>query len=364
VSPHLSSSPVTKTLIICACLVIIVAGIKAASAILVPFLLAVFIAIIITPIYFSLQRAGLNPAITLLLMITVVVILGVLSVWVGQRSVRKFLENEQGYQSQYVAQTDELRDWLKQWGMMKPDQSLSSLLDADVVMDYFMKAAGTIRGLLSQGTLILIVVIFILLEAAAMPDKIRALPGLSEDTWNRITQIVNDTRRYITLKTVTSALTGILIWLLLVVLGVDSAEFLGLLAFVLNFVPSIGSIVAGIPGVLLAFIQHGPVTAIIATVGYLVVNFGVSNGLEPRIMGRGLGLSPLVIIISMFFFGWVLGPIGMLLSVPLAMTVKIALEADDETRWIALLMASGSRVRAAQRKKQSKDDRKLKAAKR
>jgi len=361
-STQLNSSPITKTLIICASLVVIVAGMKAASAILVPFLLAVFIAIIVTPIYFSLQRAGLNSAVSLLSMITVVIVLGVLTVWIGQRSVRSFLANERAYQSQYMVQTEQLQNWLEEWGMMEPDQSLGDLIDARVVMGYFGRAAGTISGLLSQGTLILIVVIFILLEAAALPDKIRALPGLSDDAWNRMTQIVNDTRRYITLKTVTSALTGILVWLMLVMLRVDSAEFLGLLAFVLNFVPTIGSIIAGIPGVLLAFILHGPVPALIATVGYLAVNFGVSNGLEPRIMGRGLGLSPLVIIISMFFWGWVLGPIGMLLSVPLAMTGKIALESDEETRWIALLMASGSRVRAAQRREQSREKRKLKRA--
>ena len=258
-STQLNSSPITKTLIICASLVVIVAGMKAASAILVPFLLAVFIAIIVTPIYFSLQRAGLNSAVSLLSMITVVIVLGVLTVWIGQRSVRSFLANERAYQSQYMVQTEQLQNWLEEWGMMEPDQSLGDLIDARVVMGYFGRAAGTISGLLSQGTLILIVVIFILLEAAALPDKIRALPGLSDDAWNRMTQIVNDTRRYITLKTVTSALTGILVWLMLVMLRVDSAEFLGLLAFVLNFVPTIGSIIAGIPGVLLAFILHGPV---------------------------------------------------------------------------------------------------------
>ncbi len=358
------NSPITKTLIICASLVVIVAGMKAASAILVPFLLAAFITIIVTPIYFSLQRIGLNPAVTLLAMITVVVVLGVVSVWIGQRSVRSFLQNEAGYQSQYAAQMTQLNQWLRDWGMVEPEQSVGDLIDARVVVGYFGTAAETIRDLLSQGTLILIVVIFILLEATTMPDKIRGLPGLSEDAWNRMTLIVDNIRHYITLKTATSALTGILVWLMLVILRVDAAEFLGVLAFVLNFVPTIGSIVAGIPGVLLAFILHGPLAAAIALVGYMAVNFGVSNGLEPRIMGRGLGLSPLVIILSMFFWGWVLGPVGMLLSVPLAMTAKIALEADEETRWIAMLMASGSRVRAARRRQQSGPRRKAKDAKR
>ncbi len=352
-----SSSPITKTLIVCASLVIIVAGMKAAAAILVPFLLAVFIAIIVTPIYFTLQRIGLNPAVSLLVMITAVILIGGVGILITMASIDDFQENRRKYPDQYSAQMEQVETWLRQWRLMEENQTFGNLIDGQVVMGYLARVAGTIRDLLGQGTLILIVVIFILLEAATMPDKIRAIPGLSDDNWQRMTQIVGDTRRYITLKTVTSAVTGVLIWLLLKVLRVDSAEFLGLLAFVLNFVPAIGSIIAGIPGVLLAFVLHGPITAVIATVGYLAVNFGVSNGLEPKIMGRGLGLSPLVIIIAMFFWGWVLGPIGMLLSVPLAMTAKIALESDEETRWIALLMGSGSRVRAAQRGKQEKKKR-------
>ena len=106
------------------------------------------------------------------------------------------------------------------------------------------------------------------------------------------------------------------------------------------------------------FRTQGPTQSVIAAAGYLAVNFGVSNGLEPRVMGRGLGLSPLVIIISMFFWGWVLGPVGMLLSVPLAMTAKIALESDEETRWIAMLMASGSGIRANQRREHGQRKRK------
>ena len=117
---------------------------------------------------------------------------------------------------------------------------------------------------------------------------------------------------------------------------------MGLLAFMLNYVPNIGSVIAAVPGVLLAFIEFGPGHATITAIGYIAINVGVGNVLEPRVMGRGLGLSPLVILVSLIFWGWILGPIGMLLSVPLTMTTKIAMESGDETKWIALLMGSGS----------------------
>jgi len=112
-------------------------------------------------------------------------------------------------------------------------------------------------------------------------------------------------------------------------------------AFFLNFVPTIGSIVAAAPPIFLALVQHGGVSASILAVGYVILNVGVSNGLEPRFMGRGLGLSPLVVVLSMIVWGWVLGPIGMFLSVPLTTAVKISLQANEETRWIAVLLGGG-----------------------
>jgi predicted PurR-regulated permease PerM len=123
--------------------------------------------------------------------------------------------------------------------------------------------------------------------------------------------------------------------------GIDYPILLGLLAFMLNYVPNIGSIISAILGILLAFIEFGPGRATVAAIGYIAINVVIGNVLEPRIIGRGLGLSPLVILISLIFWGWILGPVGMLLSVPLTMTAKIAMESGEETTWIALLMGSG-----------------------
>ncbi|MEC8428670.1 MAG: AI-2E family transporter, partial [Pseudomonadota bacterium] len=134
---------------------------------------------------------------------------------------------------------------------------------------------------------------------------------------------------------------GVLVLLWLLFLGVDYPVLWAMLAFMLNFVPNLGSILAAIPAVLLALVQLGPFEAIWVAVGYVVVNTVVGNVLEPRIMGRGLDLSTLVVFVSLVFWGWVLGPVGMLLSVPLTMTVKIALENFKDTEWIAVMLGSG-----------------------
>ena len=128
-------------------------------------------------------------------------------------------------------------------------------------------------------------------------------------------------------------------------LGVDNALFMGLIAFFLNFVPAFGSFIAAIPGVLLAFVLLGPGAAALAVLGYVVVNVAVSYVVEPRIMGRHLGLSPLIAVVSLLFWGWLLGPVGMLLSVPLTMALKIWLENQETTRPLAILLGPSPRQR-------------------
>jgi predicted PurR-regulated permease PerM len=140
------------------------------------------------------------------------------------------------------------------------------------------------------------------------------------------------------LKTIFSLATGVAIWIWLAIIGVDFALLWGLVAFLLNYVPSIGSIIAAIPAILLALIQLGVGPAVLAGLGYVVVNVVFGSILEPRFMGRGLGLSTLVVFLSLVFWGWILGPVGMVLSVPLTMIVKIAMESNEDTRWIAVML--------------------------
>ena len=146
--------------------------------------------------------------------------------------------------------------------------------------------------------------------------------------------------RYLALKTMFSLLTGVVIWIWLAILGVDFSLLWGLVAFLLNFVPNIGSIIAAIPAVLMALIQLGMGSALLTSLGYVVVNVVVGSIIEPKFMGRGLGLSTLVVFLSLVFWGWVLGPVGMVLSVPLTMILKIALESNEDTRWVAILLGS------------------------
>ncbi len=210
--------------------------------------------------------------------------------------------------------------------------------DAIALMKRLLAELG---GIFSSALLILITVIFILLEASRLPDKLRAAFGKTDDdTRDHIGEIVNNIRRYMLIKTGTSMLTGGLIAAFLTAYDIRYALLWGLLAFLFNYVPNIGSIIASAPAIALALVERGMTPAIVVAIAYLAVNCLISYGIEPRFMGRGLGLSTLVVFLSLLFWGWVLGPIGMLLSAPLTMIMKIILANHEDTRWIALMLGS------------------------
>ncbi|MBW1609133.1 MAG: AI-2E family transporter, partial [Deltaproteobacteria bacterium] len=214
----------------------------------------------------------------------------------------------------------------------------TGLLNPGAAMKLIATGLNSLGKVLANGVLILMTVIFMLIEASSLPVKLRTILGDTEDVLTNFDTFINNVKHYMAIKTVVSLATGIVIAVWLTVIGVDFPVLWGLLAFFLNYVPNIGSIIAAIPAVLLAILQLGVVQALTAAAGYVVVNMVMGSVIEPRFMGRGLGLSTLVVFLSLIFWGWVLGPVGMLLSVPLTMTAKIALDAREETRWLAILL--------------------------
>jgi predicted PurR-regulated permease PerM len=186
--------------------------------------------------------------------------------------------------------------------------------------------------------LILLTVVFILLEASSFPVKLRAVLGHPEQVFPQFTSFVVDIERYMVIKTLISLATGILMGIWLTILGVDFPILWGFLAFLLNYVPSVGSTIAAIPAVLLALIQLGIGSAGMAIAGYMVVNFILDGVVSTRLMGQRLGLSTLVVFLSLVFWGSLLGPVGMVLCIPLTMTLKFACENNKGTQWIAVLL--------------------------
>ena len=337
-------SRVLRIMLAAACFVVIIAGMRAAAGIMVPFLVAIFIAIICTPPLFWMQNKGVPKLAAISLIVLVLISIGYwLVVFVGA-SVADFTASLTMYQRQIIEESATVIQWLRGRGIVISEEMIHEYLDPTVAMQLAARVLTAISAVLTNAFLIFITVLFILLEASGMPVKYRAAFKSPEKSLEGIRRFTKSVNHYLALKTVFSLATGILISIWLAILGVEYALLWGLTAFLLNFVPNIGSIIAAIPAITVALIQLGFWPAATAGAGYLFVNLLIGNFLEPRFMGSGLGLSTLVVFLSLVFWGWVLGPVGMLLSVPLTMIFKIAMESQEETRWVAVMLGSEADV--------------------
>jgi AI-2 transport protein TqsA len=173
-------------------------------------------------------------------------------------------------------------------------------------------------------------------EARMFGRRVNAVLEARGPNLDRLMNSTADIQRYLAMKTVVSLATGVLAGFLCWAAGLDFYILWGILAFALNFIPVLGSIIAGVPPFIVAFLVDGGPSALAVGVGYISINIFLGNFLEPMLMGRRFGLSTLVVIISVLFWGFIWGPVGMFLAVPLTMVLKVMLDNSDELRWIAV----------------------------
>jgi AI-2 transport protein TqsA len=329
---------VSQILLTVAAFVVVIAGMRAADTIVVPFLLAAFIAIISASPLFWLHRKGLPIWLALIIVIFGVLLIGFLISGLVGSSIKDFSGDLPVYEAKLRALIAGVVTWLESHNIDTAGLAVTKLFDTGAAMKLVTRGLNSLGQVLTNGLLILMIVIFILIEASSFPVKLYTIFGDEKNALKNFDKFINTVKQYMAIKTWVSLATGITVFILLAIVGVNYAVLWGLLAFFLNYVPNIGSIIAAIPAVLLALIQLGFVKSVIVAAGFVVINLLVGSVIEPRFMGRGLGLSTLVVFLSLLFWGWVLGPVGMLLSVPLTMTAKIALDSREETRWLAILL--------------------------
>ena len=333
-----------RALVVFASVIVILAGLKAAADIIVPFLLAAFIALLCTTPLFWLNKRGIpNTLSVILVLVGLLGISTVLGITVGS-SLKKFTKSLPTYRASLQKQTDTVVSYLTEKGLNVDEyrETVTDTFDPSSAMGMAGTTLKKASGVLANGFLILLTVVFILLEAVGMPRKLNRVLKHPEKTMAGFETFVQSVKQYLFIKTIVSAITGLLAGISTAVIGIDFPILWGVLAFAFNFVPNIGSFIAAVPPLLLGAVQHGP-KAILSVVGsYVVINVVMGNIVEPRLTGQGLGLSTLVVFLSLVFWGWLLGPVGMLLSVPLTMIVKIACESNEKTKPIGILLGPAS----------------------
>jgi AI-2 transport protein TqsA len=320
-----------------AAVVIIIAGLITAKTIVIPILLAIFITILLSPLLIWLQQKGLNNTFSLIGVVLILIIGMTLFGFLVSNALNDFAFNLPVYESKLKSLVQDLIVFMHEQGIEFSEKMISGLIDPTKIAQFASGIAKGMGAALTNGLMILLLVIFMLLEASILPKKLLAIHA---DASLHAKEFLNNVKQYMMIKSVFSAITGLLVYIALLIIGLDYALLWGVLAFLLNFVPNIGSIIAAVPTVLVALIQFGFIVAIEVSAVFVLINIIIGSVLEPKYMGQGLGLSTLVVFVSLIFWGWVFGPVGMLLSIPLTIMLKLALQSNPQTKWIAILLDS------------------------
>ena len=335
-----SFSPLSRALIVMAAIAIAVMFMQSAAPIIAPVLLAAFIATITTPLLRWLQRKRvpkwLSLAVVVFLLLEIISILALL--FAGQ--LEGFRDGLPGYQERLSLLSDQVGSWLEEVGVASAREALKDIFDPAAAIGLVRAAITSVSGTFGTGFLILLVVVFMLLEAPSLLNKLRRAFHLTEATEQRLRQVLSAISRYMVIKSLASIATALCIWLWLWILGIDFTILWAILAFLLNYIPFLGAFLMTIPAVLFALIQTDVQTSLLVALGYFAVNTLIGSILEPRVLGRGLGISTLVVFLSLLFWGWVLGTVGFFLAVPLTMTLINILDFSPQTRPIAILLGS------------------------
>lgn len=372
-------------LILLGSLVVVIAGLKAAQGFFVPMLLAFFLATVSFPITNWLRNHKVPRAVAVLLTVLVdfsfiagLVLLAISIIgdlqekWNSEYSALTITRLEQAVDG-VAAMGDKVNSF---WNEAKNPQEVE-IPEADVPKAIpvpeaervepelteketrLTKAAGVVLAQLRElkfaqvwnvgtdvvgrvisffGTslVILILTVFMLTEARMFGRRFDAICEARGPNIQRVLSALKDTQRYLGIKTAISLATGILAGTLCWAAGLDFYVLWAILAFALNYIPVVGSVIAGLPPAILALLVSGPPEAVAVMGGYILINTFLGNFIEPMLMGRRFGLSTLIVLLSVLFWGWLWGPIGMLLAVPLTMMVKVVLDNSNEFRWIAV----------------------------
>ena len=320
--------------------IIVIAGLMAAQTIVIPVILALFISIICAQPIIWLEKRKIPYSLSMLIVLGCAgLFLIVLGGIIGS-SLSSFMKDAPKYEENLRQIVGSSIDNLNAIGANIDSQQLLDLIDPGKILSFTAGAVGEIGSIMSDSFLIMLITIFMLLEVKTFFYKTELIEKIHGNSLKYLNKIGASIRHYLSIKTVVSILTGIFIWLWLLIIGVDYAILWGVIAFLLNYIPSIGSIIAAVPTVLLALVQLGIGGMIWTGVGYLVVNMVMGNIIEPKVMGKGLGLSTLVVFLSLIIWGFILGTVGMFLSIPLTITIKIMLEQNERTQWMAVLLGT------------------------
>jgi predicted PurR-regulated permease PerM len=323
-----------------AALIIILAGVFYAKSIITPVLVALFISIICAQPITWLEKKRIPRWLAI-----IIVILGLIVLFSGftfliGNTLSSFSSNLSQYESTLTTISNSFIQFLNEKGLKIPKDQISNLVQPAKILEFTVSALNKIFNMMGNTFLVFLIILFILMEFGSFSVKAKAIQNESDKSISYFSNILHNIRHYLGIKTLLCLSMGILIYFALLIIGVDYPLLWALIAGLMNYIPNIGSFIATIPTVLFALIQLGLGGALWTLGSCMLIHNVLGNFMEPRIMGKGLGLSTLVVFLSLLFWGFILGMVGMFLSVLFTMTIKIILEQNEKTKWLAILLGT------------------------
>lgn len=325
-----------KKIIVLAALCIILASVKVSSSIVMPFLLALFLSIVFSPIVkIGKEKYKLPIPITVILIISIIV-LGLVGLGtMVSNSITEFTNYLPQYQTSFNSKIVYIQQFLAKFNIEVSRSTLSEI-SPNTLFSYVGTFLQSFAGVMSKAFLILLIVFFMLLEAPYIKDKLTVIMG--EKGSDNVGQVLKSISTYLGVKTFTSFLTGAFSYVLLIWMDVQFALLWSLIIFLLNYIPTIGSIIAAGLVIIQTLLLNEMNVIIIVAVGLTLINAIIGSMMEPKMLGDKVGIPPVVVFLSLLFWNWILGPVGMLLSIPLTIALKVALEHNEETKPYALFL--------------------------
>jgi len=341
----------SKIMLFLASFVVVVFGMREASAIITPIVIAFIVAILFTPLHSWLIDRGLPRwfALVIVMLIILLVVSAMVSITVV--SITQFINRVPEYSDSLQGLIDDFLTFIETLPIDTSNIWNFEMFDMSQILNVSGSILGGVADIFSNWFILFLLIAMMLADFAYLPQKFQIMFKNNKQIM-AFSELILSIRRYLSITTSTGLVIGLLNAVLLMSLGVDFAVLWGILGFLMNFIPSVGIIISFIPPTILALLEFGWQSAIISAAGIIVINFVIENVVKPRIMEEDLNISPLFVLISLTLWTYVLGAIGTILAVPLTLiATKMLLEVSDETQWLAILITANPRPKRRKEKK-------------
>jgi AI-2 transport protein TqsA len=345
-------SPLARLLVMAASAIIILAGMKAAAGIIAPTLFAIFLAILVSPLLHNLERRGLSTSRALAVMAISAIAIGTGIIALIYFSISRVFSPSPAASNATITAT---QSSLAGLGINATGLQAGAILSDRFALQATVAILQAVGSVVVQLILLVTLFVFFLLALPRLRTSEIVEYAAAHPISGPLLAIRKDILDFVVIRTKVNFITAVPAVIFLFIAGIDFAFLWGVLLFFFSFIPYIGFALAMIPPAILGWLEYGPIGAIAVVAVFLVINFIAEYVLFPRYTSKGLNIPPYVVLLSVVFWGWLLGALGTLIAVPITLLLRVLLSNFTEAHWLVTLLGGDDATQLAETIAQKKD---------